>query len=235
MRLVSFDTSIHSHLHKTVLCISIVEHGARLAWRNAPKCANRKYWQQLKLLDCREVDTNQGMFDSCIKHLTKAMACGSSEPYITVFRSETPGTSDGPRIWNDQLLQYAAYNQDGCIIGDPKNVSACAYYFSLLHILMKLAEHLSLSFSKLRFTQMLAERFNWSGPPDGELGAHDYLPLIIQSDPKVDPELFAVPLECASPVHIHHPQHPEISMLGKNTILFQCTSSHSLCLISSCF
>ena len=100
---------------------------------------------------------------------------------------------------------------------------------------MKLAEHLSLSFSKLRFTQMLAERFNWSGPPDGELGAHDYLPLIIQSDPKVDPELFAVPLECAPPVHIHHPQHPELSNLGKNTILFQCTSSHSLCLISSCF
>ena len=173
MRLVSFDTSIHSHLHKTVLCISIVEHGARLAWRNAPKCANRKYWQQLKLLDCREVDTNRGMFDSCIEHLTKAMACGSAEAYITVFRPETPGTSDGPRIWNDQLLQYAAYNQDGRIIGDPKNVSTCAYHFSLLHILMKLAEHLSLSFSKFRFTQMLAERFNWSGPPECREWGHD--------------------------------------------------------------
>jgi hypothetical protein len=100
--------------------------GARVAWRNAPKCSNRKYWQQLKLLDCRGVDTNRGMFDSCITHLTKAMACGSAEAYITVFRPETPGTSDGPRIWNDQLLQFAAYNQDGHVMGDPKNVSTFA-------------------------------------------------------------------------------------------------------------
>jgi len=96
------------------------------AWRNAPKCSNRKYWQQLKLLDCRDVDTNQGMYDSCINHLTKATACGSAEAYITVFRPATPGTSDGPRIWNDQLLQYAAYNQDGNVMGDPKNVSMFA-------------------------------------------------------------------------------------------------------------
>eukprot|EP00984_Skeletonema_dohrnii_P005886 scaffold2082_cov110-Skeletonema_dohrnii-CCMP3373.AAC.1 len=60
-----------------------LEHGARVAWRNAPKCSNRKYWQQLKLLDCRNVDTNEGMFGSCIKHLTKAVACGSAEAYVT--------------------------------------------------------------------------------------------------------------------------------------------------------
>ena len=99
------------------------EHGARVAWRNAPKCSNRKYWQQLKLLDCRDVNTNEGIFGSCIKHLTKAVACGSAEAYVTVFRPTTPGTSDGPAIWNDQLLSYAAYSQDGEIIGDPKNVS----------------------------------------------------------------------------------------------------------------
>ena len=78
------------------------------------------------MLDCRDVVTNQGILDSCIKHLTKAMSCGSAEAYITIFRPETPGTSDGPRIWNDQLLQYAAYNQEGHVIGDPKNVSVSA-------------------------------------------------------------------------------------------------------------
>ena len=51
-----------------------LQHGARVAWRNAPKCANRKYWQQLKLLDCRDVTTNKGMFDCCINHLAKAVS-----------------------------------------------------------------------------------------------------------------------------------------------------------------
>ncbi len=133
------------------------------------------------------MDTNEGMFDSCIKHLTKAVACGSAEAYVTVFRPTKPGTSDGPRIWNDQLLQYAAYNKDGHVIGDPKN---------------------------LRFTQMLEERFGWKGPPDGKRGPYDYLPLVIQSNPKNNPQLFEVPLECAPAVHIHHPEHPELSELG---------------------
>ena len=101
------------------------EHGSRVAWRNSPKCSNRKYWQQLKLLDCRDVTSNQGMFDSCMTHISKAMACGSAEAYVTVFRPATPGKNDGPAIWNEQLLSYAAYNRnDGeDVIGDPKNVS----------------------------------------------------------------------------------------------------------------
>ncbi|KAK1736786.1 nitric oxide synthase [Skeletonema marinoi] len=164
-----------------------LEHGARVAWRNAPKCSNRKYWQQLKLLDCRDVDTNEGMYGSCIKHLTKAVACGSAEAYVTVFRPTNPGTGDGPAIWNEQLLSYAAYNQDGKVIGDPKN---------------------------LRFTQMLEERFGWKGPPDGKQGPYDYLPLVIQSSPNDAPQLFDVPLECAPEVHIHHPEHPELSELN---------------------
>lgn len=68
--------------------------------------------------------TNKGMYDCCIQHLAKAMSCGSSETYITVFKPAPQGKNkDGPRIWNDQLLQYAAYNDNGEVIGDPKNVS----------------------------------------------------------------------------------------------------------------
>ena len=57
------------------------------------------------------------------------MSCGSSEAYITVFKPSQPEQKlDGPRIWNDQLLQYAAYQitgdgTDEKILGDPKNVS----------------------------------------------------------------------------------------------------------------
>jgi nitric oxide synthase oxygenase domain/subunit len=115
-----------------------LEHGARVAWRNAPKCSNRKYWQQLKLLDARDVSSNEGMYSACMAHLAKAMACGSSEAYVTVFRPVTPGKDDGPQIWNDQLLSYAAYRKPISIdafaerrhsfvgeeiLGDPKNVS----------------------------------------------------------------------------------------------------------------
>ncbi|KAL9178842.1 hypothetical protein ACHAXT_003973 [Thalassiosira profunda] len=166
-----------------------LQHGARVAWRNAPKCANRKYWGQLKLLDCRDEKTNRGMFDACIRHLDKAMSCSVSEAYITVFKPAPPGEEkDGPRIWNDQLLQFASYSdEEGKVIGDPKN---------------------------LRFTEMLKQRFGWEGPPDGKHGAYDYLPLVIQADPDGPPELFEVPLECAPPVHIHHPRYPELSSLG---------------------
>jgi len=166
-----------------------LQHGAQVAWRNAPKCANRKYWGHLKLLDCRKVESNKGMFDSCIQHLTKAMACGSSEAYVSVFKPAPPALPGkaitGPRIWNNQLLSYAAYNEGGKVIGDPSN---------------------------LRFTEMLKERFGWDGPPDGKKGPYDYLPLVVQADPKGPPELFEVP-SCAPPVHIHHPRYPELSSL----------------------
>ena len=50
------------------------------------------------------------------------MSCGVSEAYITVFKPATPGDLDGSYIWNDQLLQYAAYRDGDAVIGDPKNV-----------------------------------------------------------------------------------------------------------------
>ena len=60
------------------------------------------------------------------------MASGSAEAYITVFKPAPPKITeerknlDGPRIWNDQLLQYAAWRtSDGDVdevIGDPKNL-----------------------------------------------------------------------------------------------------------------
>ena len=61
---------------------------------------------------------------------------------------------------------------------------------------------------------MLDERFGWKGPRDGKHGNYDYLPLVMQSSPTDDPQLFEVPLECAPAVHIHHPEHPELSELG---------------------
>ena len=50
------------------------------------------------------------------------MSCAVLEAYITVFKPATPGHMDGSYIWNDQLLQYAAYGNGDAVIGDPKNV-----------------------------------------------------------------------------------------------------------------
>lgn len=62
-----------------------LQHGARVAWRNAPKCSNRKYWQQLKLLDQRTATSNKEMFNSCIQHLSKAV----SDPKRVVVCAES--------------------------------------------------------------------------------------------------------------------------------------------------
>ena len=115
------------------------------------------------------------------------MSTGSSEAFITVFPPSHPRVKNsGPQIWNGQLLQYAAYQTEDGVMGDPAN---------------------------LLFTEMLSSRFGWLGPKDGIRSEHDYLPLVIQSSPEVDPELFEIPLGCAPPVHIHHPKHPELSEL----------------------
>ncbi|KAL7536363.1 hypothetical protein ACHAXR_010088 [Thalassiosira sp. AJA248-18] len=166
-----------------------LEHGARVAWRNSPKCSNRKYWQQVRCISSRSI-MHRYFVSWCLLLTLIVMSCGSSEAYITVFKPAPPDKSlDGPRIWNDQLLQYAAYcDEEGEVTGDPKN---------------------------LRFTEMLKERFCWDGPPDGKKGPHDYLPLVIQADPNGTPELFEVPLEMCPPVHIHHPRYPgELDMFS---------------------
>lgn len=56
------------------------------------------------------------------------------------------------------------------------------------------------------------------------------LPLVIQADPTGKPELFEVPLECAPPIHIHHPRYPgecayynfvvEITVVGNQILLY---------------
>lgn len=63
------------------------------------------------------------------------MASGVSEAYVTVFRPKVPGSKDGPRIWNEQLLSYASYMEDGGkVVGDPKNVSERSRVSSFVYI-----------------------------------------------------------------------------------------------------
>lgn len=94
------------------------------------------------------------------------MACGSSEAYITVFKPKHPGSDvDGPRIWNSQLLQYAAYRKEDAreeVMGDPKNVRPRC---RILHLKLVAFSRIQLRFcincrlhTQLRFTEMLKVR-----------------------------------------------------------------------------
>ena len=74
---------------------------------NAPKCPNRAMWKTIKLLDARGASTNGEMFDAISEHLSKAAACRVTECYCTCFRPQTPGTADGPRVWNEQVWPRA--------------------------------------------------------------------------------------------------------------------------------
>ncbi len=86
--------------------------------------------------------------------------------HLTCFRQSKPGSTQGPRIWNSQVLGYAAYRGDDMeLIGDPNNVL---------------------------FTDMLRQRFAWKGPLEGP-GEFDHLPLVLQVDPEGPPKMFEIP------------------------------------------
>lgn len=95
--------------------------GARLAWRNNTRCIGRLHWQTLEVLDRRDAQSAEEVFDACVEHLRHATNGGRLRPLLTVFAPRRPD-ADGPRIWNGQLIRYAGYRQpDGSVIGDPLN------------------------------------------------------------------------------------------------------------------
>lgn len=92
-------------------------YGARLAWRNSSRCVGRYFWQSLQMRDMRHLETEEQMFKSIVEHIKLATNNGDLRAVATVFKP------DGRRLWNSQLLRYAAYRQsDGSILGDPANL-----------------------------------------------------------------------------------------------------------------
>ena len=119
-------------------------YGARLAWRNSNRCVARYFWQSLQVRDLRHLETEEQMFKAIAEHIKLATNGGDLRAVMTVFKP------DGRRLWNTQLLRYAAYRQpDGSILGDPAN---------------------------LEFTEQ-AIKLGWR---KDNRTAFDYLPIIIQ-------------------------------------------------------
>jgi len=126
--------------------------GAKMAWRNAPRCIGRQQWNKLQVFDCRQVTTTQEMYQALCNHLKFGTNKGNIRSAITFFPPRKDGdVSKEFRVWNNQIIRYAAYRQDDdSIIGDPIN---------------------------LEFTQ-ICEKLGWKGKG----GRFDVLPWILQAN-----------------------------------------------------
>ena len=108
---------------------------------------------------------------------------------ISVFPPK-PSGKRGFRIWNSQLIQFAAWEQEGGgsgptkdVLGDPKSVA---------------------------FTEVCLQ-LGWE--PNQFKTAFDVLPLILEA-PGHPPELFTLPQELLWIVHIEHWKYPRLKQAG---------------------
>nr|BAF73722.1 nitric oxide synthase [Ambigolimax valentianus] len=96
--------------------------GAKLAWRNAPRCIGRIQWAKLQVFDARHILTARGMYEALCNHIKYATNKGNLRSAITIFPQRKDGRRDF-RVWNVQLIRYGGYKmEDGSIMGDPANV-----------------------------------------------------------------------------------------------------------------
>jgi nitric-oxide synthase len=101
-----------------------LEHGVRMAWRNSNRCIGRLYWKSLILNDKRNISSTKDVFLALDEHLNMATNNGKILPLITVFPPQDPNGTTPFRIWNKNLIRYAAHQKaDGSIIGDPEQLS----------------------------------------------------------------------------------------------------------------
>ena len=164
-----------------------LEFGCRLAWRNSGRCIMRKVSFSLELRDCRSITTSRECFEQIVEHLKYAANEGTIKPVISVFPQKMCGESAPVRVWNRQLVGYAAYKrEDGTIMGDPVN---------------------------LAFTAQCA-KLGWLPPTIKS--DFDVLPIIISDSIQGHdrPQVFELSSEAILEVEIHHPEHDLFSALN---------------------
>ena len=157
--------------------------GARVAWRNNARCIGRLYWHSLRVRDLRTVSAAGDVALHCFDHLRLAHNGGKIRPMISIFAPDTPARP-APRIWNEQLIRYAGYEQpDGDVLGDPRYRN---------------------------FTSELIRR-GWR-PPEST-GAFDVLPLLVETVAE-GPQMFELPAHAVQEVPLEHPELTWFADLG---------------------
>lgn len=101
-------------------------HGAKMAWRNSNRCIGRLFWQSLEVLDARQLEQEQEIYNALLHHIQFATNHGKIRPTITIFKPIINGEQQ-VRIWNHQLIRYAGYETAHGLIGDPASVSFTKY------------------------------------------------------------------------------------------------------------
>lgn len=96
------QTGTYTHTYEEL------NYGAKMAWRNSNRCIGRLFWDSLYVKDARDVTTEVGFIEAINTHLDEATNDGKIKPYITIFSSEK-----APRIYNNQLIRYAGYEDKG--------------------------------------------------------------------------------------------------------------------------
>lgn len=84
-----------------------LEFGARVAWRNSSRCIGRLTWRSLRVLDQRQCNSPEEVYQACLRHLEFSTNQGNIIPAISIFAPV------GPRIHNSQLLRYADDPEQG--------------------------------------------------------------------------------------------------------------------------
>ncbi|MEH7657417.1 nitric oxide synthase oxygenase, partial [Bacillus velezensis] len=92
-------------------------HGSRMAWRNSNRCIGRLFWSKMHILDAREVNDEEGVYNALIHHIKYATNDGKVKPTITIFK-QYQGEENNIRIYNHQLIRYAGYKTAMGVIGD---------------------------------------------------------------------------------------------------------------------
>ncbi|KAB2459134.1 nitric oxide synthase oxygenase [Bacillus sp. CH126_4D] len=97
-------------------------HGSRMAWRNSNRCIGRLFWSKMHILDAREVNDEEGVYNALIHHIKYATNDGKVKPTITIFK-QNQGEENNIRIYNHQLIRYAGYRTEMGVIGDAHSIA----------------------------------------------------------------------------------------------------------------
>ena len=68
--------------------------------------------KKIKRFFCRGPIFFQPRFEACLEHLTRTARDGAGRAYISVFPAQHPVTGCGPRVWSDQLIRFAGFQEE---------------------------------------------------------------------------------------------------------------------------
>lgn len=105
-----------------------LKFGAKVSWRNSNRCIGRLYWKSLNVIDKRHLTDEKEIEKALLNHIKVSTNHGAIQPSITILRQKMPNETNGIRIHNTQLINYAGYLQeDNTVIGDPQNIEFTKY------------------------------------------------------------------------------------------------------------